>query len=71
MKREDAHRGKDVDGKVCGSGVRQWSVPVVSEVREVADDDSREEVETMKRRLCQEFPGTTVRSDRRLAAVQM
>jgi hypothetical protein len=43
---------------------------VVSEVREVADDDSREEVETMKRRRCQEFPGTTVRSDRRLAAVR-
>jgi hypothetical protein len=70
MKREDAHWGKDVGGEVRSSGVRQWSILVVSEVQEVADDDSREEVDTMARWRCQEFPGTTMRSDRRLAAVR-
>jgi hypothetical protein len=43
---------------------------VVFEVQEVVDDDPREETETMARWRCPELPGTTVRSDRRLAVVQ-
>jgi hypothetical protein len=43
---------------------------VVFEVREVADDDPREETETMARWRCPKLPGTTVRCDRRLAAVR-
>jgi hypothetical protein len=43
---------------------------VVFEVWEVADDDPREETETMARWWCPELPRTMVRTDQRLAAVQ-
>jgi hypothetical protein len=43
---------------------------VVFEVRGVADDDPREEADTMVRWRCPKLPGTAVRSDRRLAAVE-
>jgi hypothetical protein len=32
-----------------GSGVRRWPIPVIFEVREVADEDPREEAEAMAR----------------------
>jgi hypothetical protein len=60
---ERAHRGKDIDGEVGGSGGRRRAVLVVFKTSRSDDGVQGEATMVMARRRRQVLPGTWMRCD--------